>query len=199
MKIGVLGGTFDPPHNGHLRVADVVRQELGLDKVVFIPAGRPYFKGTSDVSPARHRLEMVRLAILGKPYLECSPLEVERPGPTYTVDTLRQLRQTMKDGELFFILGCGSLAELPCWREPSRIIRLCRLVVVPRPGYPLPELETLEGRVPGLLQSLIVMDKPSIDISASDIRSRVAQGKPIGHLVPEPVERYIRENRLYQA
>ena len=199
MKIGVLGGTFNPPHKGHLAIAAEVRKELALRKVIFLPAGQPYFKEAAEVLPSRHRVAMVRLAIQGKPGFECSPLEVERPGPTYTVDTLKQLRQDMKDDELFFIMGCGNLEELPSWREPARIIELCRLVVVPRPGYRLPDLEALEVRIPGLSRRLIFMDKPQLSVSATDIRRRVAQGLPISQLVPGPVEGYIKENRLYRA
>lgn len=199
MKIGILGGTFDPPHNGHLAIAAEVRKERVLSKVIFVPAGQPYFKEAAAVLPSRHRMEMVRLAIRGKPGFECSTLEVKRPGPTYTVDTLRQLSQEMKGDELFFILGWSSLEELPDWREPSGIIELCWLAVVPRPGCQLPDLDALESRVPGLLRRLIVMDKPRLRVSASDIRRRVAQGLPIGHLIPEAVEGYIRKHRLYQV
>ena len=199
MKIGILGGTFHPPHNGHLAIAAEARTEVPLDRVVFVPAGQPYFKEAAAVLPSRHRMEMARLAVRGKPGLECSALEVERPGPTYTVDTLRQLSREMKGDELFFILSWSSLEELPGWREPSGIIELCRLVVVPRPGYQLPDLEALESRIPELSKRLVVMDKPRLYISASDIRRRAAQGLPIRHLVPEAVEEYIRIHRLYQV
>ena len=199
MKIGILGGTFDPPHNGHLAIAAEARTEVPLDRVVFVPAGQPYFKEAAAVLPSRHRMEMARLAVRGKPGFECSALEVERPGPTYTVDTLRQLSREMKGDELFFILSWSSLEELPGWREPSGIIEFCRLVVVPRPGYRLPDLEALESWIPGLSKRLIVMDKPRLHISASDIRRRAAQGLPISHLVPEAVEEYIRIHRLYQV
>ena len=126
-------------------------------------------------------------------------MEVERPVPTYTVDTLRQLSQEMKDDELFFILGWSSLEELPSWREPARIIEFCRLVVVPRPGYLLPDLEALESRIPGLSKRLIVTDKPRLDVSASDIRRRVVQGLPISQLVPQAVEAYITKHGLYRV
>ncbi len=198
MKVGVFGGTFDPPHHGHLQVAEEVRQELNLAKVIFVPAGQPYFKEALNVLPAHHRLEMVGLAIRGKPYLQLSTLEADRPGRSYTVDTLSQLRNLLSGGgALFFILSWGSLAELSRWREPSRIIEFCKLVVVPRPGYPPPDLKALESRIPGLSKRLIMMDKPRIDISASEIRRRVAQGLPISHLVSEVVEEYIKKHKLY--
>jgi len=198
MKIGVLGGTFDPIHNGHLAVAEEVRGRLSLSEVLFVPAGRPWLKGDAPISPARHRVEMVRLAVADKPYYKVSTMEIEREGPSYTVDTIGELRAKIGAGdELFFILGWSSLAELPQWKEPARIIELCKLVAVPRPGYPRPDLRSLDTSIPGLSRSVIILDKPEVDISASDIRDRVARGLSIHHLVPEPVERYIGEHRLY--
>jgi len=198
MHTGVLGGTFDPIHLGHLVVAEEVRTQLNLDEVQFVPSGQPWLKSNSPVSLAEHRVQMVRLALANKPYFKLSTIEVERPGPTYTVDTITELQgQLQAGGELFFILGWDSLAELPQWREPSRLIKICRLVAVPRPGYPFPDLNALEKTIPGLSQRVVRMDKPQIDISASEIRQRVAQGLSIHHLVPEPVERYIEQQRLY--
>ncbi len=197
MNIGVLGGTFDPIHNGHLLVAAEVRKRLNLAKVIFVPAGQPYFKQASPVSLAKHRLEMVKLAISDKPCFALSTLEIERPGPSYAVETLAGLKDLLQADELFFILGWGSLTELPQWKEPSRIIKLCQLVVVPRPGYKLPDLKALESKIPGLSGRLILMDKPRIDVSASDIRGRVSQGLSISQLVPQAVERYIKQHELY--
>ena len=200
MNIGVMGGTFDPIHNGHLVVAEEVRSRLELAVILFVPAGQPWLKTDNRVSPAEHRVQMVRLAIAGEPYLKLSTVEVERPGPTYTVDTMAELKaQLAAENELFFILGRGSLAELPQWKEPSRLITLCRLVVVPRPGYPHPELKALEALIPGLSQRVILLDKPEIDISASEIRGRVARGLSISRLVPGPVESYIKQHKLYMA
>lgn len=198
MNIGVLGGTFDPIHNGHLAMAEEVRSRLDLAVILFVPAGQPYLKIDSPVSPAEHRVQMVRLAIADKPHFKLSTTEVERPGATYTVDTMAELKSQLgAENDLFFILGWGSLAELPQWKEPSRLITLCRLVVVPRPGYPRPDLKALEALIPGLSQRVILMDKPEMDISASEIRDRVAQGLSISHLVPEPVASYIKEHKLY--
>jgi len=198
MNIGVLGGTFDPIHIGHLIVAEEVRTRLDLAEVLFVPAGQPWLKPDSPVSTAEHRVEMVRLAIADKPYFKLSTTEIERAGPSYTVDTIAELLGRLGSGdELFFILGWDSLAELPKWKEPSRLIKMCRLVAVPRPGYPIPDLKFMEPKVPGLSQRVMLMDKPEIDISASGIRSRIAQGLSIHHLVPEPVERYIKQHRLY--
>ncbi len=198
MNIGVMGGTFDPIHNGHLAVAEKVRGRLALAEVLFMPAGQPWLRVNSQLSPAEHRVQMVRLAIGHKAYFKLSTMEIERPGPTYTVDTLAELQAQLGSGdELFFILGWDNLSELPRWKEPFRLITLCRLVAVPRPGCPRPDLGALEGLIPGLSQRVVMMDKPEIDISASNIRDRVARGLSISHLVPEPVAGYIKEHRLY--
>jgi nicotinate-nucleotide adenylyltransferase len=198
MNIGVMGGTFDPIHIGHLIVAEAVRARLNLAEILFVPAGQPWLKVDSPISPAEHRVEMVRLALADKPYFKLSTMEIERAGPTYTVDTIAELKaQLGAEDELFFILGWDNLAELPRWRQPSRLIQMCRLVAVPRPGSPRPDLKALEAIIPGLSQRVALMDKPEIDISASAIRNRVAQGLSIHHLVPEPVGRYIKEHKLY--
>ena len=198
MKIGVMGGNLDPIHNGHLVVAEEVRTRLDLAEVLFVPAGQPWLKPDSPISAAEHRVQMVRLAIADKPYFKLSTIEIERAGFSYTVDTIAELLGQLDAGdELFFILGWDSLAQLPIWKEPSRLIRMCRLVAVPRPGYPIPDLKFMEPKVPGLSQNVILMEKPEIDISAFAIRKRVAQGLSIRHLVPEPVERYIKQHRLY--
>jgi len=200
MNIGVLGGTFDPIHMGHLVLAEEVRARLDLAEILFVPAGQPWLKVGSPVSSAGHRVEMVRLAIADRPYFKLSTIEIERAGPTYTVDTIAELKAQLGAGdELFFILGRDNLAELPRWWQPERLITMCRLVAVPRPGYPLPDLKALEASIPGLPQRVMLMDRPEIDISASAIRDRVARGLSIHHLVPEPVAGYIRQHKLYLA
>ena len=200
MNIGVLGGTFDPVHIGHLSVAEEVTARLNLAEILFVPAGQPWLKVDSPVSAAEHRVQMVRLAIADKPYFKLSTMEVERAGPTYTVDTIAELKaQFGAEDELFFILGWDSLAELLQWHEPSRLIKMCQLVAVPRVGYSVPDLNSLEAAIPGISQSIILLDTPQIDISASAIRDRVAQGLSIHHLVPEPVNRYIKQHKLYVA
>jgi nicotinate-nucleotide adenylyltransferase len=198
MNIGVLGGTFDPIHVGHLLVAEEARARLNLAQVLFMPAGQPWLRLNNAISSAKHRVEMVRLAIAGKPDFKLSTMEIERPGPTYTVDTMAELHAQINAGdELFFILGWDSLTQLPQWQEPSRLIELCRLVAVPRVDCPVPDLASLETAIPGLSSRVILLDEPHIDISASEIRRRVAQSLSIHNLVPEPVERYIKEHRLY--
>jgi len=200
MNIGILGGTFDPIQLAHLAVAEEARTRLDLAEIIFVPAGQPWLKANSPISTAEHRIQMVRLAIADKPYFKLSTVEIDRAGPSYSVDTVAELQGQLGAGdELFFILGWDSLAELPLWREPSRLIQMCRLVAVPRPGYSAPDLKKLEADILGLSQRVILMDKPEIDISATDIRNRVAHGLSISHLVPEPVERYIKQHRLYMA
>ncbi|MCD6453430.1 MAG: nicotinate-nucleotide adenylyltransferase [Dehalococcoidales bacterium] len=197
MNIGVLGGTFDPIHNGHLRIASEVKARLKLAEIWLVPAACPQLKPASPIS-AEHRLHMVQLAITDIPYCRLSTLEIARGGASYTVDTITELRLKLGPGdELFFILGWDNLAQLPRWHEPSQLVKMCHLVVVPRPGYTLPNVELLEAAVPGLARSIILLDLPWIDISASEVRNRVAQGLSIEHLVPEVVARYIRENGLY--
>jgi nicotinate-nucleotide adenylyltransferase len=198
VKIGVLGGTFDPIHNGHIVVAEEVRARLDLAEVLFVPAGQPWLKEDSPILAAEHRVQMIRLTIAEQPYFKLSTMEIDRAGPSYTVDTITELQAQISAGdELFFILGWDSLAQLPLWKEPSRLIKACRLVAVPRPGYSLPDLNSLEAAIPGLSRRLTLLEKPEVDISAMDIRNRVAQGLPIGHLVPEPVDEYIRQHKLY--
>ena len=198
MNIGVLGGTFDPIHMGHLIIAEEVKARLNLAEVLFVPAGQPRLKADNLISPAEHRVEMVRLAIADEPYFKLSTMEVERAGPTYTVDTMAELKGQLGAGDkLFFILGWDNLAQLPQWREPSRLVRMCRLVPVPRVGYPSPDFNSLEAAIPGLSQSVILLDTPQIEISSSEIRDRVARGLSIRHLVPEAVDRYIKRHKLY--
>ncbi len=198
MNIGVLGGTFDPIHIGHLIIAEEVRTCQSLAEVLFVPAGQPWLKVDNAISPVEQRVQMVRLAIADKPHFKLSTMEIERVGPSYTVDTIAELKGQIGAGDkLFFILGWDNLAQLPQWHEPSRLVKLCHLVAVPRVGCPVPDLNSLEAAIPGLSQSTILLDTPQIDISASEIRSRVARGLSIRHLVPEPVEGYIKQHRLY--
>ena len=198
MKIGILGGTFDPVHRGHLMVAEEARARLGLSEVYFVPAARTPLKEGGSILTAEHRVQMVRLAIADYPYFKLETLEIDRPGPSYTVDSIAELRNKFgPENELFFIIGWDSLAQFPRWKEPARIIQMCYLVAVPRPGYALPDRESLEAAVPGISLKLIVLKGPEINISATEIRERVARGLPISDLVPEPVAEYIKQHKLY--
>lgn len=198
MRRGVLGGTFDPVHNGHILVAEEARAQLDLTEVLFVPAGQPWLKGGNPISAAEYRVQMVRLAIAAYPYFRLSTVEVDRSGASYTVDTIAALQAQLGAGdELFFILGWDALTQLPRWQEPSRLIAMCRLVAVPRPGYPMPDLNSLEAIIPGLSRRLILLEKPEVDIGATEIRKRVAGGLSIRHLVPEAVDDYIKKHKLY--
>lgn len=197
MRVGVLGGTFDPIHIGHLVAAEEVRAQLGLDRVVFVPAGLPPHKLTNHVSPVEHRLTMVKLAVAGNPYFTVSRVDIDRFGPCYTVDTIELLRAELgPDVELYFILGSDSLADVATWHKPERLIRLCRLAVVERPGYRV-DMEELEHMLPGITSRVHFINSPQLAISSTDIQRRVRQGLPIKYQVPEAVEDYIYEHGLY--
>ena len=198
MRRGLLGGTFDPPHVGHLQIAEEARRKLRLDEVVFIPAGQPWVKAALKVSPAGQRLEMIKLATADKPYFSVNDLEVRRPGPSYTWETLRELRSRYPGDVLYFILGWDNLSSLPSWHHPDRIVKASCLVAVPRVGSPPPDLYKLDELVPGLAAHTVILTAPQIDVSATAIRERVRLGEPIDHLVPEPVAGYIARNNLYK-
>jgi len=198
MNVGILGGTFDPVHNGHLILAEVAWKQLNLSVVLFMPAGQPWLKTERIITPAKHRLQMLRLALAGKTGFRISEMEIQRPGPTYTIDTINELKKELNtEDELFFMLGQDILMQLPQWHEASTLVQLCYLVAAPRPGVKKPDLKALELKIPGITQRVMLMKEPVIDVSASDIRERVARGLSVRHLVPEPVNRYIKEQRLY--
>jgi len=196
VNIGVLGGTFDPIHIGHLVVAEEARIKLELNEVLFVPAGQPWLKVARNITSAVHRVEMVRRAIADNPHFKLCTLEVERPGPSYTVDTLTMLRKQLgSEASLFFILGRDTLAELPLWKEPNKLVQLCRLVVAPRLGSK--DLKHLKTSIPGLLDKVIQLDMPVIGISSAEIRQRITQGLTIRYLVPAKVGKYITEQKIY--
>lgn len=198
LRLGILGGTFDPPHYGHLALAENGRTQLGLDRVFFVPAGQPPHKPEHPVASDHHRAAMVQAAIADNPGFALSRVDLNRPGPHYTVDMLALVKQEYPDAELVFLMGGDSLAQLPSWRDPAGIARLACLAVMRRPGYE-PDLEALERAVPGLCERLLWIDAPPLALSSSDLRRRVREGLPLRYLVPPPVEAYIREHRLYEA
>jgi nicotinate-nucleotide adenylyltransferase len=196
-RLGILGGTFDPIHDGHLVAAQETRHQLALDQVLFVPAATPPHKPDRAISPALHRLHMIELAIAGQPGFAISRVDIDRPGPHYTVDTLRLLREAWPpDSVLFFIEGSDSLAEMVTWYKPEQLIKLCELAVVRRPGSQT-EISKLELKLPGLTSRLNWVDMPLLDISSTDLRARVREGRPISYLLPVAVEAYILENELY--
>ena len=195
MRIGIYGGTFDPVHYGHLVLAETCREACGLDEVWFIPAQVSPHKLDVRVSPPGARVDMLEFAIAGIPEFKVVRMELDRPGPSYTVDTLEQIGRDRPDDELFLFLGADSVADFPTWRDPQRIAELATLVVVNR-GREAPRLASLELFRPGSRGTLEV-EMPGIDLSASGIRQRIAQGKSIRFQVPRAVEHYIREKRLY--
>ena len=200
-SIGVMGGTFDPIHYGHLVIAEEVRATLHLSEVVFIPAGQPPHKTGHSITETRHRLAMLELALASNPHFHISLMEIERTGPSYTVDTLRILREQVgTNTALFFIIGWDSLEELHTWYKAAEILTLVtHLVAVRRPGYEEDSAynKVLEQRLPGVLQKLLVVQAPQLEISATDLRQRIAEKRPIKYQTPEAVETYIKENRLY--
>lgn len=196
----MFGGTFDPVHRGHLVVADEVRDRLELDEVLFVPAGRPWFKDGQPLSPAVHRLEMVRRAIEGKCRLALSDAEVSRPGPSYMADTLEQLmRQRGEEVEISLVVGVDALAEIDRWGRPERVVELSTVVAVSRPNSVAPYREALESVAEGAADKVVVVEGPMVDISGTDIRNRVKRGDPIKDLVPAAVESYINEHWLYRS
>ncbi len=196
-EFGVMGGTFDPIHLGHLAVAEEARDVLGLERILFVPAGQPPHKPAGDVTTVEHRLAMVELAIADNPAFELSRAEVDRPGPSYTVDTLEALAA---DGDrVTVILSAETFAELPTWHEPWRLFDAARVAVAPRWGYPAPDPGWLAATFPGREDRVSYLEGPRLGVSSTALRARVAAGHSIRYLVPERVAAYILAHDLYQA
>jgi nicotinate-nucleotide adenylyltransferase len=185
-RVGLLGGSFDPVHHGHLLAARALRESLGLDEMRLVPAGEQPFKAGRHAAGARDRAAMVALGLAGEPGLACETAEVDRSGPSYTVDTLRHLAECSPATEWYLCVGADAAADLPTWHEAARIPELATVVVFRRPGA---------GPPPG---SYLLAEVPQLDISATDIRARVAAGRSIRFLVPDPVADYIATHRLYR-
>ena len=199
MKLGILGGTFDPVHLGHLIIAEKAMTSLGLDRVLFVPAGDPWLKAGMDITPRQHRLAMVLAAVADNPKFKVSPSELERFGPSYTVETLEEFQEDYGlQTALYFIIGADALRDFGGWRNPQRVLELCTLAVVGRPAQASLDLTELEAILPGIGQRVALVDDVDIDISATDIRQRVAEGRSIKSLVPPAVEAYIQEQHLYK-
>ena len=217
-RVGVLGGSFNPVHNGHLAIARQTRDLLGLDQILFIPAGVPPHKSTETLAPSKDRYEMVRLAIVSDPTFVVSDVEINRPGKSYTLDTIRTLRQQYDPGtRLFFLIGLDAFLDFPTWREPDTLLTLSSFVVISRPGISFQSLATMTllpaipkeslvaldtGRrsileVPLPFQQLICIHIPPTEVSASDVRNRVRQAQSVANLLPASVESYIIQHHLY--
>jgi nicotinate-nucleotide adenylyltransferase len=190
IRLGVMGGTFDPIHYGHLVAASEAASAFGLDKVLFVPTGEPWQKQT--ITDADHRLAMTKLAIAGNSLFEISTVDVLRAGPTYTIDTLREIHESNPVADLYFITGADSIAQIDSWKDSSQIWPLAHFVGVTRPGHSLEVPKSAAGDVS-------LLEIPALAISSTDIRARVESGKPIDYLLPDSVIDYIHANNLYQG
>ena len=199
-RVGILGGTFDPVHCGHLEIARRALDEAALNRVIFIPAGSPRLKSSEPTASPEHRLAMLNLAVAGVPGFEVSDIELDQSGPTKTVETLERLRGWLnEDAELVFILGLDVLTRFDQWIEPERVVEQARLLAVSRPGYGDFDWADFYVRNPYARGRVDCIESTAIDISASELRRRLASGAPVAGLLPAAVEGYIRENGLYAA
>ena len=197
-RIGILGGTFSPPHVGHLACAEAALSQLGLDRLLLMPVALPPHKDAGEDPGPEHRLAMCRLAAAGDERIEVSELEVDRGGPSYTVDTLRALHEASPQDELTFLAGGDMAASLPGWREPEEVLRLARVAVAEREGAGRDEVERALAGLHGR-DRVVFFDMPRIDVSSSAIREGIAAGRPVRDLVPDAVARYIEQHGLYGA
>jgi nicotinate-nucleotide adenylyltransferase len=195
-RIGILGGTFDPVHNGHLYIANALREALDLERIVWIPAGRPPHKAGQIVSSDRDRLAMLELALAGSEVDQISTIDIERFGPSYTADTLEILAERFAPARLFFLMGEDSLRDLPTWHDPERLLRAAELAVAARPGVDV-DLESVARQVPTVRGRVHLVPTEEIAISSSGIRRRVRENQSIHGLVPAAVEAYIQDHGLY--
>ena len=194
-SVGVMGGSFDPIHLGHLAIAEEARDALGLETILFVPAGIAPHKPAGADASAEDRVAMVHLAIAGNPAFRLNRVDVDRPGLSYTADTIAALATTSPD--LTLIMSAETLSGFPSWREPRRLLAACRVAVVPRQDHPLPGAAWLGERFPGLEDRFDLLEGPRLGISSTSIRARVAAGRSVRYLVPEAVERYIVDHHLY--
>ncbi|ADG75168.1 nicotinate (nicotinamide) nucleotide adenylyltransferase [Cellulomonas flavigena DSM 20109] len=191
-RLGVMGGTFDPVHHGHLVAASEVAARFELDEVVFVPTGQPTFKQHVDVSPAEHRYLMTVIATASNPRFTVSRVDIDRAGLTYTVDTLRDLKKERPDADLFFITGADAIAQILTWKDAAELFDMARFVAVTRPGHAL----SVDGLPAGRVD---VLEVPALAISSSDVRARARAGEPVWYLVPDGVVQYIAKHRLYRG
>ena len=201
-RIGVIGGTFDPIHYAHLAIAEEAYCALKLERILFVPAGQPPHKTGYSITPVHHRLAMLKLALVGNPHFALSMVDLQRSGPSYTVETLRFLRQDLGPGaQCYFIIGGDSLRDLPTWRDPAGILEQATIVALTRPGYKgIQDVQKqLEVRLPALHSRLVTVEGPLMEISSTELRRRVSEGRPIKYQTPEAVEDYIFQHHLYMS
>jgi nicotinate-nucleotide adenylyltransferase len=194
-RTGILGGTFDPVHSGHLAIARAAREQLGLDRVLFVPAGQPWRKDR-EITSAEHRIAMVRLAIEDEPAYQLSTVEIDRNGPSYMVDTLKALGKQFPGSELVLILGQDALVDLPNWKDAQRILSLALLAIAPRGGRQLPKDDSWRA-LPGISERTVWLEMEPVVVSSTSIRARIHRGSPVRGLAPPAVEEYFRKHRLY--
>jgi len=197
-RVGVMGGTFDPIHHGHLVAAQEAASAIELDRVLLVPVWQPPHKVDEPSASPEDRLCMVQAAVVGNSLFEVSTIEIDHPAPSYTVDTLRRLAELYPGVDLHFIVGMDSLAELPRWHDPVGILRLTRIAALHRPGWNTVDLNELARELPESRGRVSVVTMPELDISSTELRQRVRDGRPIRYLVPEAVASYIEEHRLYR-
>lgn len=190
-RVGIMGGTFDPIHHGHLVAASEVESLFGLDEVIFVPTGEPWQKSERQVSPAEHRYLMSVIATASNPRFWVSRVDIDRAGPTYTIDTIRDISAQRPGAELYFITGADALAQILSWKDAEDALRLAKFIGVTRPGYVL-----TDEHLPR--DSVTLLDVPAMAISSSDCRDRVVAGRPVWYLVPDGVVQYISKHRLYR-
>lgn len=198
-RLGIMGGTFDPIHYGHLVTAEGARYEYKLDKVIFIPAGQPPHKLNTKRTEPWRRYEMTRLAVATNPFFEISSLEIDRPGPSYTIDTVQEISRLFPGTQIYFITGADAVSKILVWKRVKQILSICQFIAATRPGYQLGEMwKRIQDLPQDLKKNIFFMGVPALAISSTDIRQRVREGRPVKYLLPEPVEEYIASNNIYQ-
>lgn len=195
-RVGIFGGTFDPPHIGHLILADHAIETLDLDELLFVPAADPPHKKNQTRLPIEHRLAMLQIILIEDNRFTLSRVDIDRPGPHFAVETVSIIQEQYPGAEVYFVMGADSLRDLPKWDRPQQLIQLCKLAVIPRPNIRVsPDMH--EAVIPGLAQRVVMLDEPLIQISSTGVVEKLNQGRSVRYLVPDPVRSYIEQHNLY--
>ncbi|MGM0471877.1 MAG: nicotinate-nucleotide adenylyltransferase [Bacillota bacterium] len=194
-RLGIMGGTFDPIHNGHLVTAEEAADQYNLDKVLFVPSANPPHKTNQQISPAQDRYMMAVLATMNNSKFDVSRIEIERGGLSYTIDTIRRLKEALPKVELYFITGADAILDIFSWKEPEKLLEKCQFIAATRPGYSLDKLQ--EDTFKDYQEQILPLSIPRLDISATDLRQRVSKQRPIKYQLPESVAAYIYKRKLY--